>query len=61
MSSEDSQKEAYQKIAETWRREVPYLGLYCNQVTVAYGQSVRGEVTPNNYSIFYQFSQWYRQ
>lgn len=61
MSSEDAQKEAYQKIAETWRREVPYIGLYCNQVTVAYGQSVRGEVTPNNYSIFYQFSQWYRQ
>ncbi len=61
MSSEDAQKEAYQKIAETWRREVPYIGLYCNQVTVAYGQTVRGEVTPNNYSIFYQFSQWYRQ
>lgn len=61
MSSEDLQKEAYKKIAETWRREVPYLGLYRNQVTVAYGQTVRGDVTPNNYSILYQFSQWYRQ
>lgn len=61
MSSEDLQKEAYKKIAEIWRREVPYLGLYRNQVTVAYGQTVRGDVTPNNYSILYQFSQWYRQ
>lgn len=61
MSSEELQKEAYQKIAETWRREVPYLGLYRNQVTVAYGQTVRGDVTPNNYSVLYQFSQWYRQ
>lgn len=61
MSSEDLQKEVYKKIAETWRREVPYLGLYRNQVTVAYGQTVRGDVTPNSYSILYQFSQWYRQ
>lgn len=61
MSSEDLQKEAYRKIVETWRREVPYLGLYRNQAIVAYGQSVRGDVTPNNYSILYQFSQWYRQ
>lgn len=61
MESEDLQKEAYQKIAEIWRREVPYLGLYRNQAIVAYGQTVRGDVTPNNYSILYQFSQWYRQ
>ena len=60
-SSEDLQKEVYQKIAETWRREVPYLGLYRNRAIVAYGQTVRGDVTPNNYSILYQFSQWYRQ
>lgn len=61
MSSEDLQKEAYRKIVETWRREVPYLGLYRNQAIVAYGQTVRGDVTPNNYSILYQFSKWYRQ
>lgn len=61
ISSEDLQKEVYQKITETWRREAPYLGLYRNQVIVGYGQTVRGDVTPNNYSILYQFSQWYRQ
>lgn len=60
-SSEDLQKEAYKKITETWRREVPYLGLYRNQAIVACGQTVRGDITPNNYTILYQFSQWYRQ
>lgn len=61
ISSEDLQKEKYKKIIEIYQKEVPYLGLYRNQVTVAYGQSVMGDVTPNNYSIFYQFSNWYRQ
>ena len=61
MSSEDLKKEAYKKIVEIYQKQVPYLGLYRNQVTVAYGHSVRGEFTPNNYSVLYQFSQWYRQ
>lgn len=61
VSSEELQKEAYQKIIEIYFKEVPYIGLYRNQVTVAYGPSVMGDVTPNNYSIFYYFNQWYRQ
>lgn len=61
ISSEDLQKETYKKIVEIYQKEVPYLGLYRNQVIAAYGHSVRGEFTPNNYSILYQFSQWYRQ
>lgn len=61
MASEELKKEAYKKIVEIYKNEVPYIGLYRNQVTVAYGQSVMGDITPNNYSIFYQFSKWYRQ
>lgn len=61
MASDELKKENYKKIVEIYQEEVPYIGLYRNQVTVAYGQSVRGDVTPNNYSIFYQFSKWYRQ
>lgn len=61
MATEELQKETYRKIVEIYLEEVPYIGLYRNQVTVAYGQSVMGDVTPNNYSIFYNFSQWYRQ
>ena len=61
MSSEELQKEVYKKIVEIHQKQVPYLGLYRNQVTVAYGHSVRGEFTPNNYSVLYQFNQWYRQ
>lgn len=61
MASEELQKESYKRIVEIYQEEVPYIGLYRNQATVAYGQSVMGEITPNNYSIFYQFSKWYRQ
>ena len=61
ISSEDLKKETYKKVVELYQKEVPYLGLYRNQVIAAYGHSVRGEFTPNNYSILYQFSQWYRQ
>ena len=61
ISSEDLKKETYKKVVELYQKEVPYLGLYRNQVVAAYGHSVRGEFTPNNYSILYQFSQWYRQ
>lgn len=61
ITSEDLLKERYKKIVDIYQREVPYIGLYRNQVIVAYGQSVRGDITPNNYSIFYQFSDWYRQ
>lgn len=61
ITTEEMQKEEYKKIIEIYNKEVPYIGLYRNQVTVAYGQTVRGDVTPNNYQIFYNFSNWYRQ
>ena len=61
MTSDDLKKESYQKIVDIYQKEVPYIGLYRNQVTLAYGQSVRGEITPNNYNIFYHFNEWYRQ
>lgn len=61
MTSENLLKEKYQKIINIYQKEVPYIGLYRNQVTVAYGQSVRGDITPNNYSVFYKFDKWYRQ
>ena len=61
MASEELQKESYKKIVEIYKQDVAYIGLYRNQVTVAYGESVRGDITPNSYSIFYQFSKWYRQ
>ncbi len=61
VTSEELQKEKYKKIIEICQREVPYIGLYRNKVIVAYGQSVKGDVTPNNYSVFYNFNEWYRQ
>ncbi len=55
------QKEKYEKIIEIYKEEVPYIGLYRNQDIVVYSNDFRGEVTPNNYSLFYNFSNWYRE
>ena len=60
-SSEELQKEKYSKIIEIYKQEVPYIGLYRNKVVVAYNPNLMGDVTPNNYSIFYNFSKWYKQ
>lgn len=52
-------KEKYKKILEIYQNEVPYIGLYRNQNLVAYTTRFRGEISPNNYSIYYNFSKWY--
>ena len=61
ITNEDLLKEKYKKILEIYQKEVPYIGLYRNQDIVVYNSSFRGEVTPNNYNIYYQFLDWYRQ
>lgn len=61
INSEELMKQNYKKIFEIHQKEVPYIGLYRNQVVTAYGQSVRGDIVPNNYSVFYNFNEWYRQ
>lgn len=61
MTSEDMIRESYKKIVKIYQDEVPYISLYHNQVVTAYGQTVRGDITPNNYNVFYNFNEWYRQ
>ncbi len=61
ITNEELLKEKYKKILEIYQKEVPYIGLYRNQDIVVYNSSFRGEVTSNNYNIYYQFSDWYRQ
>lgn len=61
ISSESLQKEKYKQIIEICKKEVPYIGLYRNKSTIIYNQTVMGDITPNNYSIFYNFNKWYRQ
>lgn len=61
ITNEELLKEKYKSILEIYQKEIPYIGLYRNQDMVVYNSSFRGEVTPNNYNIYYQFSDWYRQ
>ena len=61
ITDKNLQKEKYEKIIEIYKAEVPYIGLYRNQDIVVYSNDFRGDVTPNNYSLFYNFSNWYRE
>ena len=61
ITDENLQKEKYEKIIEIHKKEVPYIGLYRNQDIVVYSNDFRGDVTPNNYSLYYNFSNWYRE
>ena len=61
ITDENLQKEKYEKIIEIYKKEVPYIGLYRNQDIVVYSNDFRGDVTPNNYSLYYNFSNWYRE
>lgn len=61
ITDETSLKERYIKIFEIYDDDVPYIGLYYNHNMIAYSTDFMGDVKPNCYSIFYNFSNWYRQ
>ena len=61
ITDENLKKEKYEKIIEIYQKEVPYIGLYRNQDIVVYSNEFRGDVTPNTYSLYYNFSNWYRE
>ena len=61
ITDQEQLKERYAKIFGICNEEVPYIGLYYNNDMVAYSTDLMGTVRPNCYSIFYNFSNWYRQ
>lgn len=54
-------KEKYSKIVEIYEEEMPYICLYRNKNKVIHGIRLTGEMNPNNYSVYYNFENWYRQ
>ena len=58
---ENKIKENYQKIADIYSEEVPWIGLYYNKNTVAYSNNLRAELVPNWYNIYYNINDWYRE
>ncbi len=54
-------KQKYSKIIELYNKDIPYIGLYRNKNLIAYSSNLRGEITPNNYGIYYNINEWYIQ
>ena len=61
ISDKDLLKEKYNRIIEIYEDEVPYVCLYRNTNKVVYSIRLTGEVSPNNYTAYYGFENWYRQ
>ena len=57
----DLLKEKYARIIEIYEDEVPYICLYRNTSKVVHGIRLTGEITPNNYTAYYNFENWFRQ
>ncbi len=53
--------EKYAKLIEEYMEEYPFIGLYRNKNTVVYTPSLRGNISPNNYFVYYNIDTWYRQ
>ena len=54
-------KEKYNQLINIYKEEMPYIFLYNNRKTLVYSLNLMGEITPNNYNIFYNMGSWYRQ
>lgn len=54
-------KEKYNRIIEIYEKEVPQICLYRNKNKLVYGIRLTGEVNPNNYTVYDNFENWYRQ
>ena len=59
-TDENTLKERYQRLAEIYKSDVPYLSLYNNKFTVAYSTGLVGDVNPTWYNIFNNISGWYK-
>ena len=61
ISDKDMLTEKYNRIIEIYEDEMPYICLYRNKEKVVYSIRLTGEVIPNNYSVYHNFENWYRQ
>ena len=54
-------KENYKELLEIYKNDIPFIGLYRNKNITINSQSLEGEITPNNYTTFYNIENWYRK
>ena len=54
-------KEKYKELYNIYKEQTPYKSLYINQKTMICSTNLRADIVPNNYSIFYNIENWYRE
>ena len=50
----------YQRLAEIYKTDMPYISLYNNKYTIAYNSSLVGDITPTWFNQFYGIEGWYK-
>lgn len=50
----------YQRLAEIYKTDMPYISLYNSKYTIAYSSSLVGDITPNWFYQFYGIEGWYK-
>lgn len=60
-TDENKIKEDTNKLINIYKTEVPYISLYFNKTNVIYSTSLIGDISPNQYNIFYGIENWYRR
>ena len=58
---EEKLKQDYKRLGEIYKSDVPYISLYFNKTNVIYSTSLIGDISPNQYNIFYGIENWYRR
>lgn len=61
VTDNNSLVEKYNKLIEIVQSDSPYIGLCRNKETIILNKKISGEITPNNYNIFYRFWTWCKQ
>ena len=54
-------KDKYQRIYNIYNEDLPFIGLYRNQMVLLTTQNLVGKITPNNYNLYYNINSWYRK
>ena len=59
-TDENVLKQDYQRLAEIYKTDIPYVSLYNNKYTIAYSSSLVGDITPTWFNQFYGIEGWYK-
>ena len=59
-TDENVLKQDYQRLAEIYKTDMPYVSLYNNKYTIAYSSGLVGDITPTWFYQFYGIEGWYK-